>query len=148
MEMVINQAKAATAVVAFIFSYLFGGWSQLLIALLIFITFDYITGLVAAGREGKVKSKVGLYGITKKVLIFGIVAIAGMLDKVYLEQFGESLVIGEWELSVMSATILYYLVNEFISISENLGRIGMPIPTPLKRAIEIFKDESYEKGGK
>ncbi|ENH96893.1 phage holin [Gracilibacillus halophilus YIM-C55.5] len=137
MDMAINSPKAIIGVVAFCFSYLFGGWSHLLIALVVFVTFDYITGLVAVGTEGKIKSQVGFWGIPKKILIFGLVAMAGMVDKVYVDLVGESINIGGYELSVMSAT----MVNEFISISKNLGRLGMPVPSPLKKAIEIFKDQ-------
>ncbi len=142
---VLNTVKTFTAGFSVVFSYLFGGWSQLLIALIVFVSFDFITGILAAGHEGKLNAKVSFWGIPKKVLIFGMVAIAHVVDLVYIDTMGQPLAIGEMKISVMAATILYYLVNEFISISENLGRLGMPVPTPLKKAIEIFKETSNKE---
>ncbi len=148
MEMILNYGKMLTAAVSVVASYLFGGWSHLLIALIIFVSFDYVTGVVAAGYEGKLNARVGFWGIPKKIMIFGLVAIAHIIDVVYLDQIGEPLAVGELQFSVMAATVLYYLVNEFISISENLGRLGMPVPGPLKKAIELFKDKAYENNEK
>ncbi|MEC3882632.1 phage holin family protein [Halobacillus sp. HZG1] len=147
MDMIINSAKALTLGVSVVFSYLFGEWSVLLGALIFFVTFDYVTGVIAAGYEGKLNARVGFWGIPKKIMVFGMVAIAHVIDKVYVEQIGEPLAIGEFQVSVMAATIIYYLVNEFISITENLGKMGMPVPTPLKRAIEAFKDNSHKQKG-
>ncbi|MFD2705449.1 phage holin family protein [Salibacterium lacus] len=143
MDMMINYAKGITAAVSVVFSYLFGGWSVLLGALLFFVTLDYVSGVVAAGYKGKLNAQVGFWGIPKKIMIFALVAVGHVIDVVYLDQMGEPLAIGELQVSVMAATIIYYLVNEFISISENLGRLGMPVPKPLKKAIELFKDDEY-----
>ncbi|RSL32679.1 holin [Salibacterium salarium] len=148
MDMAINYAKGLTAAASVVFSYLFGGWTVLLGALMFFVTFDYISGVVAAGYEQKLNARVGFWGIPKKVMIFGLVAVAHIIDVVYIDQVGEPLAVGELQVSVMAATIIYYLVNEFISISENLGRLGMPIPRPLKKAIEIFKDDNYHNEDK
>ncbi|WP_062513912.1 holin family protein [Halobacillus sp. KGW1] len=145
MDMIINSAKTITMGAAVVLSYLFGEWSVLLGALIFFVTFDYVTGVVAAGYEGKLNARVGFWGIPKKIMIFGLVAIAHTIDNVYLEQIGQPLAIGEFQISVMAATILYYLVNEFISITENLGKMGMPVPTPLQKAIEAFRDSSYKQ---
>jgi toxin secretion/phage lysis holin len=145
MEMIINSGKAVTGVISIGFSYLFGGWSALLVTLIAFVAFDYITGLIAAGYKGELNSRVGLYGIARKVLIFCLVAIAGLVDHVIAEQLGNAFAIGEFNLSVATATILFYLVNEFISISENLGKLDVYVPPALKKAIALF-DDSFNKG--
>ena len=109
-------------------SYLYGGWSALLGILLVFVVLDYITGIMAAGIEGKLKSSVGLKGIARKVFIFVMVAIAHLVD----QSLGDAHMFRDM-------TIFFYLANELISILENGGRIGVPIPPGLEQAIEILK---------
>ncbi|MGJ9381818.1 phage holin family protein [Salipaludibacillus sp. CF4.18] len=139
----INYAKVITAGGAFVLSYLFGEWSVLLGTLIFFVSFDYVSGVTAAAYKGKLNAQVGFWGIPKKIMIFGLVAISYQIDMVYLELMGSSIAIGDLNVSVMGATILYYLVNEFISITENLGKMGMKVPTPLEKAIEVFQSKSY-----
>ena len=112
-------------------SYLFGGWSQLLGILLAFVVIDYIAGVSASAIEGKLSSNVGRKGIAKKVLIFVIVAVAHLVD----------VALGDGNF-FRDATIFFYLANETISILENSGRIGLPIPEVLQKAIEILKGKS------
>lgn len=138
MDMAINYTKGLTAALAVVFSFLFGEWSALLAGLIFFVTFDYFTGVLAAGYEGRLNARVGFWGIPKKIMVFGMVAIAHIIDVVYMDLTGGPIAIGEFQVSVMAATVIYYLVNEFISISENLGRLGMPVPEPLRKAIELF----------
>lgn len=145
MDMIINSGKAITGVASVCLGYLFGGWSALLIALILFVGFDYFTGMIAAGYRGELNSRVGLYGIARKVLIFGVIAIAGVVDRVIAEELGNAFSVGQFELSVASASIFFYLVNEFISISENLGKLGLPVPTVLKKAIAIFKEDGFSE---
>ncbi len=61
-------------------SYLFGGWSALLSILLTFVVLDYLSGVAAAAKEGKLSSEVGWWGIPKKIAIFAVVAIAHLVD--------------------------------------------------------------------
>jgi len=116
-------------------TYLFGGWSQLLQVLLFFVIVDYISGVIASGIEGKLSSAVGRKGIAKKVFIFVIVAIAHMVD----------VCLGDGNL-FRDAAIFFYLANEMLSIIENAGRVGLPVPEMLQKAVEIFKSESNRKG--
>jgi toxin secretion/phage lysis holin len=115
-------------------SYLFGGWSSLLSILLTFVVIDYITGVSAAAKEGKLNSEVGAWGIVKKVSIFAIVAIAHLIDRA----LGDSHLFRD-------AAIFFYLANELISVLENIGRLGAPIPPGLKQAIEILRGKSGDK---
>lgn len=112
-------------------SYMFGGWSALLGILLTFVIIDYITGVVAAGAEGKLKSEVGLIGIARKVFIFAMVTIAHLIDTT----------LGDTHF-LRDATIFFYMTNELISIVENLGTIGLPVPGPIVKAIEVLKSKS------
>jgi toxin secretion/phage lysis holin len=112
-------------------SYLFGGWSLLLQILLAFVIIDYITGVIASGIEGKLSSQIGLKGIAKKVFIFVMVAVAHLVDTA----------IGDAHL-FRDATIFFYLANEVISILENTGRVGLPVPEILQQAIEVLKGRS------
>lgn len=110
--------------------YLFGGWSALLGVLLTFVIVDYISGVVASWHEGELSSKVGLLGITKKVFIFVMVAVAHLIDTA----------LGTPSM-FRAATGFFYMANELLSIIENVGRIGLPVPEPLKRAVEILNSK-------
>ena len=110
-------------------SCLFGGWSSLLEILLAFVIIDYITGFVAAGIEGKLASEVGLKGIAKKVFIFVMVAVAHLADQAAGTQI------------IRDAAIFFYLANELLSIIENSGRIGLPVPPIISHAVEILKEK-------
>ena len=112
-------------------SYFFGGWSALLGVLLTFVVIDYVTGVLASAVEGRLSSSVGLKGIAKKVFIFVMVAVAHLVD--------QSLTTSHF---FRDATIFFYLANELISIIENSGRVGLPVPDILKQAIEVLKGKS------
>ncbi|WP_062049220.1 holin family protein [Bacillus sp. JCM 19034] len=127
--------KWAAAFLAAVISFLYGEWTILLSILLTLVVIDYVTGLVAASVSGEIKSRVGLTGIARKIFIFVMVAVAHLVDKVLLEVGFQT------EALIFTAAIVFYLVNELISITENVGRIGIPIPKQLKQAIEILKED-------
>lgn len=116
--------------------YLYGGWSQSLILLLAFVTFDYITGIVAAGKQGTLDPKVGRYGVFKKIFIFIMVAIAHLLD-ITLNQH-----------ILMTAAIFWYAGQEFISITQNASVLGVQVPDVLTKAISSLPgNESVPTSG-
>lgn len=115
-------------------AYLFGGWGQSMAILFFFVAADYITGFIAGAAEGKLNSEVGFKGISKKVLIFAVVAIAHQID---LFSANESEMI-------MSATVAFYVWNELLSIFENVGRAGLPLPDVLLRAVEVLRGKSEQ----
>lgn len=100
-------------------------------ALLIFAMVDYITGVTAAILEHQLSSEIGFKGITRKVLLFLIVGVANVLD-VY--------VIGTASVC-RSMVIMFYLANEGLSIIENVGRCGVPIPEKLKLILKQLEEE-------
>lgn len=129
-----NVVKTIAAVGGAIASYAFGGWSALLSILLTFVAMDYISGVLAAGKEGKLNSDIGLWGIARKVSIFVVVAIAHLVDTA----------LGDAHL-FRDAAIFFYLANEVLSITENLGRIGAPIPGIIKQAVEVLRGKGEAK---
>ncbi|MGM0830065.1 MAG: phage holin family protein [Bacillota bacterium] len=110
---------------------LFGEWNSLMTILLIAVTLDYFTGMIASGIEGKLSSKFGLRGIGRKVLIFSLVTVAHLIDTILTNQH-----------FIRNATIIFYLCNEMISIIENVGRAGVPVPEFLRKAVEVLKKKS------
>lgn len=127
-----NMAKISIAIVGSCASYLWGGWSALLDVLFVLIVVDYISGVIASATEGKLSSKVGMIGIAKKVFIFLLVTAAHKID----------VVLGNGHM-FRDGVIFFYMVNELLSITENGGRMGLPIPPILSKAIEVIK----AKGG-
>ncbi|MBM7704833.1 phage holin family protein [Metabacillus iocasae] len=109
--------------------FLFGGWDYLLMVLIACVALDYITGVLAAFVKKSLSSKVGFKGIAKKIFIFILVAVANFLDSLLWDNH-----------LIRDATILFYVVNEIISITENAGVVGLPIPGPILKAIEQLKD--------
>lgn len=125
METIVKSIIGVSGALA---GYLWGEWTVLLNVLLVFVVIDYLSGLVAAGFEGKISSNEGLKGIAKKVFIFAIVAVAHLVDTA----------IGDGHL-FRDAAIFFYVANELISILENAGRIGLPIPQAIQKAVEILR---------
>jgi toxin secretion/phage lysis holin len=126
--------KTGATVTGAIVGYLFGGWSVLLQILLTFVVIDYITGLLASGVEGKLNSKVGFKGIAKKIMIFCLVAVGHLVDKA----------VGEGHV-VSDTIVFFYLGNEGLSILENAGRTGLPVPDQIKSAVQILKGKGEGK---
>ncbi|WJP99893.1 phage holin family protein [Geobacillus stearothermophilus] len=108
-----------------------GSVDSFVVILLALVIVDYITGIVASAMEGALSSQVGFRGIVRKLLVFVLVAAAHLVD----------VAIG-WNMHLIrDAIVFFYIANEFISIVENAGRAGVPIPSVLRKAIELLKDE-------
>ena len=118
--------------------YFLGGCDGLLIALVVFVTVDYITGVMCAVADKKLSSEVGFKGICRKVLIFLLVGIANILD---VQVIGTGSVL-------RTAVIFFYISNEGVSLTENAAHLGLPIPEKLKTVLEQLHDrETDEKDG-
>ena len=112
-----------------------GGCDGLLIALLAFVVIDYITGVMCAVVDKKLSSAVGFKGIFKKILIFALVGVGHILDTM---DIGTGSVL-------RTAVIFFYLSNEGISLIENAGHLGLPIPAKLKAVLEQLHDRSEKE---
>ena len=121
---------------------LFGGWNMSLQTLIAFMAVDYVTGLIVAGvfhnstktDTGALESKAGFKGLCRKCMALAFVAIAYRLDVLLGISY------------LKDAVCIGYIVNELISIVENAGLMGVPIPQPIINAIDILKKKS-EQGG-
>lgn len=109
-----------------------GGCDGLLIALLAFVAIDYVTGVMCAIVDKKLSSSVGFKGIFKKILIFALVGVGHIID---------TMVIGTGSV-LRTAIIFFYLSNEGISLIENAGHLGLPIPAKLKTVLEQLHDRA------
>ena len=112
--------------------YFLGGCDGLLLALVLFAVADYITGVMCAVADKKLSSEVGFKGICRKVIIFMLVGVAHVID-VNVIATGSVL---------RTAVIFFYLSNEGVSLLENAGRLGLPIPEKLKIVLEQLHDRS------
>ncbi len=112
--------------------YFLGGCDGLLLALVLFAVADYITGVMCAVADKKLSSEVGFKGICRKVIIFMLVGIAHMID-VNIIATGSVL---------RTAVIFFYLSNEGVSLLENAGHLGLPIPEKLKAVLEQLHDRA------
>lgn len=125
---------AALAGLGTFLTFIFGDWDVALQCLVIAIALDYISGIIKAFINKELSSKIGVKGILKKVGVLVIVALAVLIDKVT----GES---G----AVRTLVIYYFVANEGLSIVENLGEAGLPIPDVIKKALKSLKSESKGK---
>lgn len=132
---------SAGAVGGFIASA-FGGFDAAMITLLIFMTADYITGLLVAGvfhaspksETGALESKAGFKGLVRKGMTLLFVLIACRLDMILGVNY------------IRDAVCIAFIVNELISIVENGGLMGVPIPEPIMDAIEVLKKKGDDDG--
>ncbi|HQE19896.1 MAG TPA: phage holin family protein [Aggregatilineales bacterium] len=137
MEQHDNVCKAMFAVGATLLQFLFGGWSLPLQILVAFIVIDYVSGVVAAFVGQRLDSRVGVRGIARKVGFLMLVAVAHLLD----------VGTGMEAPILQTATTWFLIANEGISITENLGEIGVPIPKSLQEALRRLRDDEGPSGG-
>ena len=109
-----------------------GGCDGLLYALIAFVAIDYITGVMCAVIDRKLSSAVGFKGIFRKVLIFLLVGIANIID---VQVVGTGAVL-------RTAVIFFYISNEGVSLLENAGHLGLPIPEKIKTVLEQLHDRA------
>lgn len=121
---------------------LFGGWDAALVTLVIFMGIDYVTGLIVAGvfhksektENGTLESRAGWKGLCRKGVSLLVVLVACRLDLVMGSNF------------IRDAVVIAFIVNETISIIENAGLMGIPVPKVITKAIEVLKNKSESEG--
>ena len=122
---------------------LFGGWDAALVTLLIFMGVDYVTGLIVAGvfhtsektENGTLESRAGWKGLCRKGVTLLVVLVACRLDLMMGSNF------------IRDAVVIAFVANETISIIENSGLMGIPIPAVITKAIEVLKKKAESEEG-
>lgn len=129
-----NVICTATGIIGSLIASAFGGWTASLTTLLIFMAIDYISGLIVAGvfhnspktETGTLESRAGLKGLIRKATILLFVLIGHRLDVAVGTTY------------IKDAVCIGFIANELISIVENAGLMGIPIPAVIKNAIDIL----------
>ena len=130
-----NVICIVSGVIGSCITYLIGGWDSCITTLLIFMLLDYITGMIVAGvfhnskktKTGTLESKTHIKGLFRKLTIFFFIIIANLLDK----QLGFNY--------IRYGVCIAFMVNEALSIVENAGLMGIPIPKIITNAIDVLK---------
>lgn len=119
---------------------LFGGFDASMVTLLAFMGVDYVTGLiVAAVRKspktdtGGLSSRIGLKGLAKKCVVLLLVLVSARLDITLGTSY------------IRDAVCIGFIVNELLSIIENAGLLGVPLPKALKNAVEILQTKNNKE---
>ena len=126
--------NAIVSTIATTFVFLIGGFDVAMSCLLIAIALDYVSGILKAFINKNLSSEIGLKGILKKVGILVIVMLGVLVDRVAGETG-----------AIRKLVIYYFVANEGLSIIENLGEAGLPIPKKLKNALKALKKETDKK---
>ena len=122
---------------------MFGGWSDALITLIVFMSIDYTTGLIVAGvfkkskksESGALESRAGFKGLCRKGVALLIVLVAVRIDIFMHTSY------------IKDAVIIAFIANESISIIENAGLMGIPIPSTIAKAIDVLKEKDGAADG-
>ena len=130
----LSSVACAGAAVASIF----GGWTGAMTTLVIFMLIDYVSGLIVAGvfhaspksSGGALSSAVGFKGICRKFVILLIVVVACRVDMLLNTNI------------IRDATCIGFCANELLSITENAGLMGIPLPRKLVEAIEVLRGDN------
>lgn len=136
MENIFDYLKIGIVATGTLFTWLLGAWDTPLVILIVIMALDYITGITKGYVNKDLSSNIGLKGIARKGVIFTILIVAVMLDRL--------LNTGNWIFRTL--VCYFYIANEGISIIENASELGVPVPTKLKNAlIQLREDKEDHK---
>ncbi len=133
MEKIFNWISVTFGAIGGLLVSFLGGLDKLLYALLILMVLDYITGILKAIYNKKLSSKIGFKGIIKKVLTVIIVGVSVLLE----HSFGIP--------AIREIVIMFFAINEAISLSENAIQMGLPLPDKFKEVLLQLRDQNNEK---
>lgn len=119
------------ATLGWLFIYLLGGWDVALQCLVIAIALDYVSGITRAFVTKTLSSRIGFQGLLKKMGLLLIVMLGTLIDRVTGDTG-----------AIRTLVIYYFVANEGLSILENLGQAGVPIPPAIKKALKALRKES------
>lgn len=122
------------AIAGTVFTYLLGAWDKGLIILVSFMAIDYLTGLISASIQGRINSQIGFKGILRKATIILVLIVAVLLDRLLND--------GTWVFRTL--VCYFYIGNEGISILENVGKCGVPLPPKLINILEQLKKKEVD----
>lgn len=112
-------------------TFAFGSWTESLTFLLVAMGVDYVTGVLAAVKSGKgLNSAVGFWGLARKGLSLLVILLAHRVD-----------ILLDTSNMTMAAAVYFYIANELISITENYGKLGLPLPDRIRKLIEVLKQK-------
>lgn len=114
-----------------IFTFLFGGFDSLLKSFIIIMGLDFLTGVCKAIYKKELNSTIGVKGILKKFGYVLIVILATLFDRL----------IGDGSMAIRTLVIYFFIANEAISILENWGALGLPLPKKIYEVFEKLKNE-------
>ena len=129
-----EQVCVLTGVVGSTIATLFGGWDKGMVTLVLFMAIDYVSGLVVAGvfkksnktDSGTLESRAGWKGLCRKCMTLLFVLIAYRLDLIIGTNY------------IRDAVIIGFVANELISIVENAGLMGLPLPAVISKAVDVL----------
>ena len=135
IDLIWAKVQAAITAIGGWLGYFLGGVDGLMIALIVMMALDYITGIMCAIVDKKLSSAVGFKGICKKALILMLVGVANIID-IHVVGTGSAL---------RGAVICFYMSNEGLSLLENAAYLGLPIPDKLREILAQLHDRSKKK---
>lgn len=130
MDKLDNYFKFLVAGIGTGLTWLFGAWDMAIVTLTIFVGLDYALGVLRAFINKEVSSSIGAKGIAKKAVIFVVLIVAVLLDRLSNT--------GTWVFRTL--VCYFYIANEGISLLENCASLGLPIPPKLKEALLQLKE--------
>lgn len=128
LEKYFNTISKSLAVIGGGLVWLLGGWDNFLMALVTLMCVDYVTGVIKGINNKELSSKTGMNGIVKKIYILAIVCVAVVCERMGIP-------------TVREMTIVFFVANEALSILENAGQMGLPIPESLKSALIQIREK-------
>lgn len=134
MENIFDYLKIGIVATGTLFTWLLGAWDTPLVILIVLMSLDYITGITKGYVNKDLSSNIGLKGIARKGVIFTILIVAVMLDRL--------LNTGNWIFRTL--VCYFYIANEGISIIENASELGVPVPSKLKNALIQLKEDKED----
>ena len=141
MSAIKTTVCAAAGIIGSAVASAIGGWDAAMITLISVMVVDYLTGILVAGvfhnspktENGALESKAGWKGLCRKGVTLLIVLVAARLDIILGTEF------------IRDAVVIGYIANEVISIIENAGLMGVPIPSAIEKAIEVLQSKGEEE---
>lgn len=133
-----NVILSIIGVIGSFISQQFGGWTAGMTTLCVFMILDYITGLIVAGvfknstktEDGGLESKAGYKGLLRKFAVLILVLVACRLDLTLGTNY------------IRDCVVIAFTANECISLVENIGLMGVPLPSVITNAITLLKEKS------